>query len=132
MSMRRLFHLPVEDVEGLVALGVDWETIVEPSGHWLVLHGFQFPQGYNVPSGSIAVQIHSGYPTAPLDMAFFHPHLSRVDGGPLRQTEARQTLDGKEWQRWSRHYPWRPGVDNLVTHIHQIRHWLDHGLGRAG
>jgi len=130
--MRRLFHLPEDDLEGLLALGMNWETIIEPSGRWLLLHGFQYPEGYNVPSGSVAVQIPSGYPTAPLDMAFLHPHLARSDGGALRQTEVRQALDGREWQRWSRHYPWRAGVDSLITHIHQIRHWLNHGLGRAG
>jgi len=130
--MRRIFDLPEDDVEGLGALGVEWETLVESGTRWLLLHQFPFPEGYNVPSGSVAVQIPPGYPTAPLDMAFFNPHLARTDGGRLRQTEARQALDGKEWQRWSRHYAWRVGVDNLITHLHRIPHWLNHGLGRTG
>lgn len=100
--MRRIFDLPEDDVEGLGALGVEWETLVESGTRWLLLHRFPFPEGYSVPFGSVAVQIPPGYPTAPLDMAFFNPHLARIDGGRLRQTEARQALDGKEWQRWSR------------------------------
>lgn len=130
--MRRGFQLPEEDAEGLAALGVEWETIVEAGSHWLLVHGFKFPEGYNISSGSVAVQIPPSYPTGPLDMAYFHPHLVRADGGVLRQTEARQALDGKQWQRWSRHYPWRVGVDNLTTHLHRISHWLNHGLGRTG
>lgn len=131
MSMRRQFQLPEDDVEGLSAFGLEWEAVADAGHRWLLLHGFLFPEGYNVSSGSVAIQIPAGYPTAQLDMAYFHPHLSRVDGGQLRQTEARQPLDGREWQRWSRHYTWRVGVDNLLTHIHRIPHWLNHGLGRA-
>lgn len=130
MTMRRMFQLPEEDTEGLAALGLEWETIGEAGSQWLLVHGFPFPEGYNHSAGSVAVQIPSNYPTAPLDMAYFYPHLVRQDGGPLRQTETRQPLDGKEWQRWSRHYAWRVGVDNLSSHLHLVPHWLNRALGR--
>jgi hypothetical protein len=129
--MRRIFHLPEEDTEQLDALGVEWETIREPNGQWLLLHGMEFPQGYNHPQGSVAIQIPANYPAAPLDMAYFFPHLQRMDGQPLRQTQCMMQVDGKAWQRWSRHYAWLPGQHNIGTHIVLVRHWLLHGVGKG-
>ena len=128
--MRRQFHLPEDDVEQLDSLGVEWESIREPNGQWLLLHGFLFPQGYNHPSGSVAIQIPGNYPVAGLDMAYFFPHLQRTDAQPLRQTQCLMQLDGKSWQRWSRHYCWVPGQHNVGTHIVLVRHWLERGVGR--
>lgn len=128
--MRHQFTLPEEDVALLESLGLEWETLREPSAQWLLLHGFGFPPGYNHQSGSAAIQIPANYPVAALDMVYFFPHLARIDQQPLRQTEVRMAIDGKDWQRWSRHYPWVPGQHNLGTHIVLVRRWLDHGLGK--
>ncbi len=129
--MRRQFHLPEDDVEQLDSLGLEWEALHAPNGQWLFLHGFEFPAGYNHLTGSIAIQIPGNYPVAGLDMAYFFPHLTRADGQALRQTEARMHVDGKDWQRWSRHYTWIPGHHNLATHIVLVRHWLDHAVGKG-
>ena len=128
--MRRQFALPEDDVEVLDALTIEWETIQESNNRWLLLHGVALPQGYNVSNGSIAIQIPGNYPVAMLDMAYFFPHLARVDGRPIQQTQARMRLDGKEWQRWSRHYPWLPGQHNVGTHILLVQHWLKHEMGK--
>ena len=129
--MRREFHLPEDDVEQLDLLGGEWETLRSQNGQWLLLHGFAFPQGYNYPAGSVAIQIPASYPVAGLDMAFFFPHLHRIDGQPLRQTQCFMNIDGKAWQRWSRHYGWVPGQHNIGSHILLVRHWLDHAVGKG-
>jgi Prokaryotic E2 family E len=126
--MRHEFSLPEEDEEYLNSLGMSWETICDGGGQWLLLHNFPFPDGYNCAAGSIAINIPSGYRTAQLDMAYFDPPLNRLDGLPLKQTQAVQQIDGRHWQRWSRHYPWRAGVDWLATHIAHIKNWLAAGL----
>jgi hypothetical protein len=129
--VRRQFFLPEDDVEHLDSLGMEWETLGGGNGRWLLLHAFQFPAGYNHPSGSVAIQIPASYPVAGLDMAYFFPHLQRADGRPLRQTQCLMQVDGKSWQRWSRHYSWVPGQHNIGTHILLVRHWLDHGVGKV-
>jgi hypothetical protein len=67
------------------------------------------------------VLISGGYPEAQLDMFFLHPAVSRTDGVPIPASENQQALDGRTFQRWSRHRPgdepWRPGVDDLETHL---------------
>jgi hypothetical protein len=128
--MRREFALPEEDVEFLEAFGLPWETIRDGSGQWLLLHKFPYPEGYVIASGSVAISVTSGYPTAKLDMAYFHPALSRNDGQALRQTQVNQQVDCKQWQRWSRHYDWVPGRHNLGTHILLVKHWLLVALGK--
>lgn len=125
--MRRQFALPEDDIECLDAMGLKWET-VQNGQPWLLLHDFVFPKGYNHQAGSVAIQISANYPVAQLDMAYFFPHLARSDGGALRQANVFQPIEGKQWQRWSRHYGWVPGQHNICTHVVLIRHWLDVAL----
>lgn len=126
--MRRQFLLPEADGEHLEAHGLQWETIVEPGWRWLLVYGFPVPDGYSVSSVTAAVSISPGYPDAPLDMAYFYPALSRTDGRAIGALSP-QMIDGKTFQRWSRHRtglnPWRPGVDDLSTHLALVRHWLE-------
>jgi hypothetical protein len=41
-------------------------------------------------------------------------------------------LDGKQFQQWSRHRtganPWRPGLDNVCTHLLLVNSWLEKEL----
>jgi len=127
--MRRDFILPEEDVEHLDALKTPWETVVEGSNRWLVLHQVRYPMGFNVEEGSVAIQIQPGYPAAPLDMAYFLPHLSRLDGKEIRQASVLQPIDGKQWQRWSRHYGWIAGQHNIGTHLVLVDRWLRVAVG---
>lgn len=133
--MRRNFRLPADDEAFLEAREFSWETIQEGSTHWLLIHEFPAPVGYNLQSVSAAIQIPPGYPDSPLDMVYFHPALVRVDGRVIPAADARQQLDGKEWQRWSRHRtgacPWRPGVDDISVHVMMIADWLDREFRRA-
>lgn len=132
--LRADFALPETDVIFLDGLGIPWEAVQEGSGQWLILHEFLLPGGYTIQTVSVAIRITVGYPSAPLDMAYFYPHLVRSDRRPIPQTQARQSLDGKSWQRWSRHRtsdnPWRPGVDSIKTHIALIRAWLEREVQR--
>ena len=122
--MRHEFPLPEDDEESLNALGIPWETIREGSNQWLLLHEMPFREGFNHRAGSVAVQIPPSYPTAGLDMAYFFPHLARTDGRPIGQTQCLQLIDGKQWQRWSRH-SWVPGAHGVSTHIVLIHRWLE-------
>jgi hypothetical protein len=128
-SQRRMFALPEEDVEGLNAAGLAWETVTEGRCSWLLVHGLALPPKLGGTPVSVAISIPSGYPTAALDMAFMYPPVRRPDGRQIPATQASQALDGKHWQRWSRHYtatnPWRPGEYNTVTHLQLVRQWFD-------
>lgn len=129
--MRREFALPENDEAYLNGLALPWETIRCGRGSWLLIHNFPIPVGYNVPSVTVALMIPPGYPVAQIDMAYFYPHLQLVNQRQIGAL-AFVNIDGKVFQRWSRHRtrenPWRPGVDDLSTHLASVISWIHKAL----
>lgn len=128
MEPRRQFKLQNEDEQFLNDYGLPWEALKDGS-LWVLINGFETNPGYNHKAVICAIRIESGYPTSALDMVYFYPALARLDSKPIGRTESKQTIDGKEFQRWSRHRtgknPWKPGEDNLESHIQLIEDWLE-------
>lgn len=125
--MRRDFHLPQEDCNFLDELG-EWETVNSSGMQWVIINDYPVCPGYNVPRITVALKIETGYPRTQLDMAYFFPALHRKDGKPIRATTT-QNIDGKSFQRWSRHRtaqnPWREGVDDISTHMSLVSFWFE-------
>jgi hypothetical protein len=128
-TLRRDFQMPEIDQDFLDANYPSWETLQDGSMPWLILNSFPVPPGYNHTTVRAAIQIPSGYPNAALDMVYFFPDLVRASGRPIAAL-APQPIAGQNWQRWSRHYSWRAGVDELATHIERIKSWLEAELTR--
>ncbi len=130
--MRRQFDLPSFDTDYLGTIGLDWETLKEGDGRWLLIHGWPVPAGYTVENTTVALQIPPGYPEAQVDMAYFFPALARKDNQTIGATQITQAIDGKSFQRWSRHRtpqaPWRPGEDEVATHMVLVSDWLEREL----
>lgn len=128
MEWRRQFSLLPEDEKFLDEYGLPWETIVEGPQRWVLIHSFPTDLRYNHATATIAIRLETGYPRAELNMVYVFPALARSDGKPIGQTNAVQSLDGKQFQRWSRHRtadgPWIAGEDNLGTHIILIEEWF--------
>jgi hypothetical protein len=129
--MRRQFQLGEEDVEGLAARGLAWEAIVEGNTKWLILPAYLIPTGYNHQTASAALRIKPSYPDDDIDMVYFYPALALASGKAIKQLSLCQ-IDGKQYQQWSRHRtsanPWRPGLDNVCTHLLQVDSWLEREL----
>lgn len=132
-TLQRAFSLPSGDVEFLDSLGRAWETTIEQKARWLLVHGFPVPDGYNHNVVTVALRIQATYPDTEIDMAYFSPALSRADGKSIKALSQKVIL-GKTYQRWSRHRtpqnPWRPGVDDVSTHLGLVEHWLVSELGK--
>src|SRR5690348_3847775 len=126
--MKRQFQLPEQDIVYLDSLGLPWEAVNEGGMQWVIIHDYPVPPGYNVRQVSVAIKIESGYPRAQLDMAYFFPTLSRLDGKAINAITF-QPIDGKQYQRWSRHRtgqnPWREGIDDLSTHMALVSFWFE-------
>ena len=131
---RREFDLPPVDVEYLDIHYPNWETIRQPNANWLLIEKFPVPAGYSTEMTTVALRIEPGYPDTQIDMAYFCPALQRRDGKAIPATESMETLDGKSFQRWSRHRtaqnPWRPGIDDVSTHLVQVQHWFQREFER--
>lgn len=123
--MNEPYELPPEDSEYLSAhYPSKWRKVTEGGGkHGLIIEDFLVPEGYAIPRSTLMILIPSGYPGAGLDMFYFSPPLDRSDGLPI-DALASETHFGENWQRWSRHYDWRPGEDSIVKHIEFVAHRL--------
>jgi hypothetical protein len=124
---RRDFRLPAADEDYLDGLALRWETIVEAQNQWLILRGWKTPAGYNVGTVDLALLIPSNYSDSQIDMVYFTPHVSRLDGRGINNLSD-QLIAGAMWQRWSRHRtqqnPWRPGIDDVASHLGLVDEWL--------
>jgi len=129
ISPRREFALGEADTDYLKANHPDWEAVQDGGSPYIVLPDFPIPPGYNHSSAKVAINITPGYPVAHLDMVYFSPGLARTNGRPINALNE-QTIMGQLWQRWSRHYAWRTGIDDLSTHVERIKTWLDNELSK--
>lgn len=123
---RRMVRLNPDDENYLNKIGANWETLLEGNTGWIIIHSFDIPSGYSASEVSVAFMIPPSYPTVEFDMMYFFPALSRTDTKPIGALSS-QTLDGKSYQRWSRHRmagEWRSGQDNLETHVLSVKAWL--------
>ena len=127
MSLRRDFDLLPQDNKFVEEYGLPWETISDGS-QWVLIHEFPTHDGYNHIRVTAAIRLETGYPNTGLDMVYFFPALTRKDGRAIGATNNKQVIDGKTYQRWSRHRtaenPWRVGIDGLETHVYLIEDWL--------
>lgn len=110
------------DEEFLKQNGFVYETH-EVGGHLLlVIKDYVLPASYYTPNVvDLMVKIPPGYPMTPLDMFWVHPVVRLVNGNcyPSRADVFEDNL-GMRWQRFSRHYKWRSGIDTLQSHLMAI------------
>ena len=128
------FDLPAEDQDYANSLSDKLERVLDGGRRWVLLHEFPVPEGYNLDKVTAAVMLPVGYPQSAPDMVYFYPALSLASGKRIHAAEATETIQGKVYQRWSRHFlpkePWRPGVDSMETYALMIRSWLEREVKR--
>ena len=129
-TQNNFFPLPKEDIEYLKVNLFDWKPCAEGSKKGIVISNYQLPNGYIPDKSDLMIIIPDNYPTAKIDMFYFSQNIVRKDGVKINRLE-NESHFGKPWQRWSRHYDWRPGVDGLATHIPYIGNELRTELNRG-
>ncbi|MDA7955892.1 MAG: hypothetical protein MPK34_01450 [Gammaproteobacteria bacterium] len=82
----------------------------------VVIHDYCLPAGYTPQKTELMLLIPANYPMGNIDMFYFAPRIARADNIGINAL-ADEIHFGIQWQRWSRHYPWEPGVDSIVTHV---------------
>jgi hypothetical protein len=131
--MRRDFQLGEDDEECLAAVGISWDAVIENTTKWIIVRGYSVPAGYNHPQADAALRIPPSYPDDQIDMVYFLPALA-LSSGKVIPALTPLVIEGKQYQQWSRHRtgenPWRPGLDNICTHLLQVGSWLERELAR--
>jgi hypothetical protein len=133
LDLRRQFKLPSADQEYLDGLGLPWETLKDGQALWLLIHDWTVPTGYTAERVTLALLIPPNYSDEQIDMFYFKPALARTDGKTINSWTTQSMLGGS-WQCWSRHRtqanPWRPGIDDVATHLTLVDECLRREFGR--
>ncbi len=104
-----------------------WEVLGDSDG--LLIRDYSLPEGYNLDKTNLMIRIPADYPASPLDMFYLCPPIGRKDEKYIDAlTEERHF--SQHWQRWSRHYEWKPGIHCVATHFAYIKNVLQHELIR--
>jgi hypothetical protein len=122
--------LPEADTEQLHARGLTFQVTDEGGTTCVVISGWQLPQGYDRETTDLLLRLSPGYPDVQPDMWWFDPPVLRADKTPLPATEVTETVVGRTWQRWSRHFnggQWQAGIDGLESYLALIRQDLEKG-----
>ncbi len=122
-------ELQPEDIEYLVGQFGDsgWEWLQEPGASGILIPNYPVPVGYGPDQADLMLLIPEGYPASGIDMFYFDPHVKRLDGHEIHALAVACHF-GRNWQMWSRHYEWRPGIDNISTHLTVMRNQLQSEL----
>lgn len=114
------FSVPKEDKCFIDSIDYKVDLIRDGNNNWVVIRGYELPDGYNLKNADVAFLVPPHYPRTQIDMVYFNPPLARADGQVIK-TLSTQSIEGKIYQRWSRHRTaankWNPEVDNIESHI---------------
>lgn len=120
-------ELPESDIEFLDEKEYQYRLVPNEKGVYLIISNFPFPEVYAPREADLLINIIAGYPNTPVDMFYTNPTIKLVNSGFPNRAAVFQNFDGIVWQQWSRHYDWRPGIDNLRTFISSINNELIKG-----
>ena len=116
--------LPDPDREFLERAGIVHRVFEEAGMLNVELIDFPLPTGLNASHASVLLRLSPSYPDSAPDMWWIIPHLRAVTGATIPATEVIETIDGRSWQRWSRHLDptaWRSGIDGLESYVRLLR-----------
>jgi len=104
-----------------------WMRVTDNSTIGLIIQGYGLPEGYTPGKVDLMLLIPPNYPMGQIDMFYFSPDVTRKDGAAIGAINS-EIHFGRQWQRWSRHYEWRPGIDSVSTHVTYIKNQLEFEL----
>jgi hypothetical protein len=121
------------DYKILADCGLQYEE--DEANRFLILKNFPLKDGLYSFNGvglidvDVLIVIPPNYNTAGNDMLWVSPELKRTDGKAIPAAfgvgkGAAKHYQGKEFCRWSRHFPpnsWRPKVDNIQKIIDRVQ-----------
>jgi hypothetical protein len=119
-SPKREFAVLDVDESYLNSLGYHWETVIEGKVRWLLINNYPVPAGYTSRSVVLALLVPPTYPTAQIDMFYTRPPLKLASGRAIDRANQQAVIRGAAFNGWSRHRPWNPAADNVVTQLAMV------------
>ena len=124
-----------EDYDKLENRGITFEESEQQQ--FFIFTQFSLPAGlYTTETCDVLVVIPSNYNQDGNDMFWTYPRLCRADGKQIPNVldpggGDNRIFNGKEFCRWSRHWPsapglWRPGKDDIISIYRRVVWALNH------
>jgi hypothetical protein len=118
--------IPHVDLDFLNEKGWRYEIAPHPGEVRIYIRDFQLPAAYTPQTTDLLIRLPLGYSQANPDMFWTKPDVRLAGGGyPNRADYHDPSADN--WQRWSRHSSWRPGIDNLRSKMASVKRELEAG-----
>ena len=118
------FELPEDDIGFLNhSFKNSWSTVIDSKEQGIIIKNYSLPEGYDQARVEVMILIPQNYPVAALDMFYLCPSIFKKNADSIEQLSDESHFD-KQWQRWSRHYNWKAGINNIATHIKFVENAL--------
>lgn len=110
--------LPDEDLQYLQEKKYDYHIFPHGKETLVVIKQYPLPAGYSQSNVDLLVKIPPMYPMTPMDMFWVSPEIMLTGTGAYPdRADVFESFIGSQWQRFSRHYAWRSGIDSLGSHL---------------
>lgn len=118
------------DIDELRQDGYDIEVIEEGTRVFIILKGFDMPNGAYTPGATdLMLMADYLYPQSRMDMFWTEPPVRLVGGAEPQNANSYEQHCGRSWQRWSWHYPvWDPSCHSVRTHLATVFDRLAKGV----
>ena len=112
------------DKEFLDSRGYNYDVHEDTNETLLVIKNYSIASRYDQEMVNVLIKIPKGYPITKLDMFWVYPHIriKSTNEFPAQANVFNDSL-GKKWQRFSRHYDWKPTF-GLVNHMYVLKNVL--------
>lgn len=115
-----------DDEKYLRDKGWIFELTEEPGRTLLVIKDYRLPPKFTIEQVEMLISIPALYPASPLDMFWVRPEVRmRHTNAYPQAADCFENYMGQQWQRFSRHYPWRSGIDSLESHLKVVQKSLE-------
>jgi hypothetical protein len=118
-----------EDIDRLAEAGFDTELLREGDQVGVVVRAVPLPEGrWSQESTDVMLMTTVLYPQSAMDMFWAPPDLCLPSGAEPAASSLEMHF-GRPWRRfsWHRNTDWRPGRDDLLSHLEFTRARLNDG-----
>lgn len=112
-----------EDLTRLADQGFEYELLTSGDEVGVLVQGVALPADlWSTPTTEVLLRTTVLYPQSAMDMFWTPPELRLASGGEPEASNLEVHFD-RSWRRfsWHRNSEWRPGRDDLLTHLEFAR-----------
>lgn len=114
-----------DDIKYLNDKGIVFEIKEQDGRTYVIIKDYILPDIYTQEKVDILMIVNPLYPNSSMDMFWVIPEIKlRSNNSYPACANVFENYLGLAWQRFSRHYPWRPGISSIISHFKAVQNSL--------